>query len=476
MKQRVIKNRVLIMRYYLAVVLFSIIFWGIGLSQGISDQLIFLVLTIYLFIFPIFFLFARKYAFNIFIFLIAFISGFYTYYHYAVEDLSLPNILYNTLQFYLFHIASVFSKDGSSLAHYPLIFEVARWSAALWTVSAVFTVIYRTLEQSILLKIYQFRKNYYVMFGYNQYSLSLIYDLRRNNKAVILIDENISDEAKETLEKEKVVVLHSRKKRHKLYIDCGLHQAKGIVLFYEKDLHNLNELMDINHYLKQEKPHKKRKIYIHLLQKKSKRLIEKLEEEAKKEGDEFPFQLEIRNMYTLLAKHLFRTHSIFTSHKNDAANKLHFLLIGFEYMGQHIAYEAIKQKNELTNTSLHISAIDKNMDSQKNIWKKDENIQARNVTFYTFDVKKQSIIDFLKDHHHSVTHAFICLDEEDLDFLEGIDLSEQLPDLPIYMKVEANGVVQKWLDSHSISTNSLKGIGTFKDILTEDIFLNTPSD
>src|SRR5699024_3451642 len=82
-------------------------------------------------------------------------SGFYGFYHHSVDDHSISNALYFTFRLYLLDFADVFTQDGSSPIRYPLLLEIARWTAASYTITTIFIAIYRTLEREISLFIAQ---------------------------------------------------------------------------------------------------------------------------------------------------------------------------------------------------------------------------------------------------------------------------------------------------------------------------------
>ncbi|GAA4080064.1 hypothetical protein [Amphibacillus indicireducens] len=155
MRERFLRNRKLILKYYLGAGIGLFLFWWFARTEMVVDPVIVVILAVYLLVFPIIIDHTRKYSIHIFLFLLAFITGFYSFYHYSLAEHSILNALYFTFQLYVLIVADVFTADGSTLLQYPLIVEIARWSAALYTISTVFIAMYRMLENSILLIVYQ---------------------------------------------------------------------------------------------------------------------------------------------------------------------------------------------------------------------------------------------------------------------------------------------------------------------------------
>src|SRR5690625_3761964 len=126
------------------------------------------ILCLYLLEFPVVLLFTLRYALHVFLFSLAFISGFYGFYHHSVDNHSISNALYFTFRLYLLDLADVFTQDGSSPIRYPLLLEIARWTAASYTITTIFIAMYRTLERKISLFIAQSIGKHHIIFSYNE--------------------------------------------------------------------------------------------------------------------------------------------------------------------------------------------------------------------------------------------------------------------------------------------------------------------
>lgn len=469
MTDQIVQNRRLISHYYLVTALAALLFgWGVR-NEQIIDSKIIIILALYVLLFPVVILYTRKYAVHIFLFLLAFITGFYSFYHYSVESHSVLNALYFTFQLYLLNITDVFTEDGSSLLRYPLIVEIARWSAALYTISTLFIAMYRLLENSILLVFYQIIGNHYIVFGYNENSVVFIEDLRKKKKRVILVADHLSNEVIDYLEGLNVVVLHHHADEENIYTKCRVERAKTVVLLHDEDVHNLNEFMNIqNHFKNHTKKNLDLTILIHLQDVTSRKLF--LDLDGLVVEHHRHFKVKLINLYDLFVDTLFEKHPIYTSERDEVS--AHLLIIGFGRLGQHIARK-VSTLSDGTST-LYVTAIDKDMPKIKHYWKRNySEIDKRlNISFYSFDVEVDRLETIINHQDIPITHIYVCLHEDKLDLLAGIELSNQLPHIPIYLEFSEGGIVDKWIQSEVSGKRRIYGTGTFKDVLTEEKLLD----
>ena len=471
MKEQFLRNKRLILHYYIVVGLVALFIGWWMKNKETLDTMIFIILVVYVLVFPVVILYTRKYAVHIFLFLLALITGFYSFYHYSVEPHSILNALYFTFQLYLLVLSDVFTEDGSSLLHYPLVLEIARWSAALYTISTLFIAMYRLLETSILLVFYQIIGNHYVIFGYNENSIALIEDLRKKKKRVILVANHMSNEAVDYLEELKVVVLHHRDDGENIYTKCRLARAKTVVLLHEDDVDNLNELMDLQYdFEKNGKNNLELTVHIHLQDAKSRKLYLDLEGTALEHNRHF--QVRLINLYELFVDTLFEKYPIYTSEGKE--KPIHMFIIGFGPLGQHIALKVITQSEQVEKSALHITAIDKYMPKIQQEWDKNHLgiDEHANINFQTFDVEDDRLESIIHAQNIPITHIYVCLHEDNLDLLAAIELSNQFPHIPIYLEFSEGSIAEKWIQSEVSGTRLIYGTGTFRDILTEKKLLN----
>src|SRR5699024_273208 len=145
----------IIILYYIVILATVLLFTFLAPMDASMDRTIKIILCIYLFVFPVVLLYTLRYALHVFLFVLAFIAGFYGFYHHSIDNHSISNALYFTFRLYLLDLADVFTQDGSSPIRYPLLLEIARWTAASYTISTIFIAMYRSLEKRISLFVAQ---------------------------------------------------------------------------------------------------------------------------------------------------------------------------------------------------------------------------------------------------------------------------------------------------------------------------------
>lgn len=470
MIERFLRNRQLIMHYYIVTFVAAGFGWWWMNGEERINGVIIITLALYLLLFPIVILYTRKYALHIFLFLLALITGFYSFYHYSVGEHSVLNALYFTFQLYLINIQDVFTTDGSVLLKYPAIVEIARWSAASYTISTVFIAMYRLLEMSILLVFYQIVGNHYIVFGYNENSMTLMKDLRKHKKRVILVAEEISNEAVDDLEDLKIVVIRATNNEENIYTKCGLERAKNVILFYEKDMDNLNALMEIDYYFENNSTfHLDLSLFIHLKKAASRRLLTELEQGRSGEGRSFHVQP--INVYDQFVDHLFATYPLVQ--EKDPKQFPHVLVIGFGAMGQHIAQQAIAEGKKMKNGEMLITAVDKQMNKIQSEWEQQHPnpLEHVSINLQSLDVETEQIESMICNQSKPISHIYICLHEEYLDVLAGIELSTTFPTTPIFIEFAKNSIAEKWIQSEGNSPRHIYSTGTYEDVLTEDVLL-----
>lgn len=461
MKERFLQNRRLIFHYYLVIGIAFFIYWWLAGREGLVDPIILSILAIYLILFPLVILYIRNYAVHIFLFSLAFITGFYGFYHYSIEEHSVLNALYFTFQLYLLMTTDVFTQDGSALLQYPLIIEIARWSAALYTISTIFIAMYRMLENSILVFIYQLIGNHTIVFGYNKNSLVFIENLRKQNKRVIFVAKHLPHEVIDYLEAMKVAVVQYHERQDNLYMRCGVARAKSIVMLHQDDTDNLNEFLDFRtDFIRHERENEELIVYIHLKSQLSKKLFSELEDTLQ----ETSVRIKPINMYETFAIQLFEEHPI-----NQFGEQTNMLIIGFDLVGQYIVRQATLDNEK----QLQITVLTESSASSEQEWQRNyPAIQAKiPISFQVFDIRKDALEKVILGQSKPVTHIYFCMDEEILDLSAVFELSSRFPDIPIYLEYTEGSFTEKWLQSEMNEDRRIYSLGTLQETLTEEKLL-----
>lgn len=467
MKERFLRNKYVIMHYYIATTI-VILFYGLVASDTLFlDRKITIILLTYLLLFPIVIMYTRKYAVHIFLFMLAFITGFYSFYHYTVEAHSILNALYFTFQLYLLILTEVFTEDGSALLSYPFVVEIARWSAAAYTISTVFIAMYRMLEMSILLTFYQIVGNHIVVYGWNAESMAYIEHLRKKKKRVILIDGTIPSEAIDYLESLKVVVLNPRENPTEVHTKAALTKAKAIVMMNEVDMENLNAYIEVYDHF-QTKAIRSTSLHVSI-QLQSAGAVKLLKDVERLKSKERPyFKTILINPQEQLVSQLFERHPI--AQDADTIEQAHLLIIGFGKLGQQIAGQVIKKQDQSGHQPSKMKVLDAFISRAEKTWNQNygQQFPTAIIDFQAFDVRSDSLDSLVKQEIKDITQIYVCLPEEHLELWTVIELANQFPHIPIYMPFAKEGIADKWLQSEIGEERLIHRIGTFEDLFEQD--------
>ncbi|MEJ8777955.1 NAD-binding protein [Pseudogracilibacillus sp. ICA-222130] len=439
--------------YYITIIVATALILGLAPIDDSIDGPIIIILAIYLLGFPVVLRYTYRYALHIFLFMLAFITGLYGFYHLSVDHHSLSNALYFTFRLYLLDFADVFTVDGTSPTQYPLLLEIARWSAASYTISTVFIAMYRTLEMRFLLfRVQRFGKHY-VIFGYHEKSHLLIEDLRHHRETVVVIDEDFSIDAIQRLEEMGVIVLPTAIHDQTIFSKSAVHKAKSVLLFEEKDQDSLYTLMELENFVERhKKPMPLQKLIIHLenvrYQKELTSFIENMEG--------FSFHVEIINVYHMLSVKFWQEHEhIFTKSK-----RLDVLVVGNGKIGTQMVAEAEKMY-EKQHVSIPFSLTVLGDFPRKT--------STGNQIHLPFHAETDELVTVIENEEKDFTHIFICLEEDYVDLMEGIDLSEIFPETPIFMNFSDKMIDHTFKIVTTESEKTLYSMGTLKDVLTKEM-------
>lgn len=455
LREKIESIKHIIILYYLVIGVIFLLFTYFVPMDTSMDRTITVILCLYLLVFPVVLLFTLRYALHVFLFSLAFISGFYGFYHHSVDNHSISNALYFTFRLYLLDLADVFTQDGSSPIRYPLLLEIARWTAASYTITTIFIAMYRTLEREISLFIAQTIGKHHIIFSYNEKSHYLIQDLCANNERVIVVDEKFTPEIQNMLEAMKVIVIQSPINDENIFRVCGAKKAQSISLFHPKDQDSLYILMNL------EKFSRNKKIKLTF-----KRLIIHIEDNHYKiellsfleKVEHFSFPVEVINVYEEVARRFWNCHQSIFEEQND----IHMLVVGYNAFGKQIVSEAEEAHHQSrTNQKITMAILDEFPEYK----------QLNNIEKIPFNIEKDSVKTVIEEQQQVFTHIFICLDEDYIDLMEGIELSEIFSTTPIYMNFTDETIEQTFMIATTKTKKSLYSTGTNQDVLTKN-YLN----
>ncbi|PLS02337.1 NAD-binding protein [Neobacillus cucumis] len=418
----------------------------------------------------------KKNRLQVLMFLVAVTTGFYGFKFLAIKEYSVLNSMYSTFRLFLLDLDPVFPEDGSVFTRYPLAVEIARWSAAAYTISTLFSIIYSLFNQKIRLIWYGILGKHIVVSGFHKKSMTLVENLKKEDKKVVLLAEEISEAQRSYLQELGVIVFAGRQGDPSLYKKSKLQRAEYFIIYHEDDSRNLNEILALNHYVNNKRSllHMKQVIF-HLESHQSMELFEDLEKEL-----DFHTNVSLKpiNVHRLIANELFDQIPLYKNYekrvRDPQGEPLHLLFIGFGQTGQQLAVQAIERSAFLTKKLLKITVLDKNAGRVKKEWEDNypNSKMVVDIQFHSMNIEIESTFDFLKKQPLAFTHLFVCLKEDSHDLKEGIRLAKKISDIPIFLKVNEEAEISLWLHRHEGKYHNLHLFGNHDMILTYDYVIN----
>lgn len=170
--------------------------------------------------------------------------------------------------------------------------------------------------------------------------------------------------------------------------------------------------------------------------------------------EHFSFPVEVINVYEEVARRFWRQHEqIFTEQ-----TAIHVLIAGYDSFGKQMALEADRLYHQRGNKDpFTITVLDQF----------PEYTRSGHIEKIPFDIEKESLKTLIEKNQVKFTHIFICFDEDYIDLMEGIELSEVFSHTPIYMNFTDERIGQTFTIATTKTQKSLYSAGTIQDVLTK---------
>ncbi|MBM7618517.1 hypothetical protein JOC95_000359 [Bacillus tianshenii] len=423
-------------------------------------------------------LYFKRKQFQLYTFILALVLGIYGFLTEPVKDYSVSNAIYSTFRLFILDVDNVFEPTGSKFVKYPLIIEVARWSAALYTISTIFSLIYSKFHYRLIKWLIGKRGNHIVISGYNSFSELTAIKLTESRYKVVMISEDIPYDRKHELEDKGIFIVSKKMDPYETFRNASVLNAKYCILFHEKESENLDELIALKKLFASQGQLKKRgeqlEIIIHHKGPANLRIIEDIEGELRTENSHY-FAIKQINTYKLIADKLFTDFPLYRGYEERVRSKdsepLHLLCIGFGDTGQHLMLEALERAHFINRKKLKITVLDKAAETLKKEWKRQyPNIdKVGDFQFVPYNNLQQKLDEVVANY--DFTHAYICLDQDYADIIEGLEVSKRNKDLPVFVKVNKQGNVSEWIHENTTAFKNLHQFGDLEKVLNTQTLL-----
>ncbi|MCM3763748.1 NAD-binding protein [Neobacillus niacini] len=465
-----------IIYYYIFAVLMVAATWICHVQLSTPDRVLSIILTIIFLTYGLLLSVIPKNRLQVLFGLIAISAGFYGFRYLADGDYSLVNAIYSTFRLFLLDVDPVFPVTAGQFIQYPFAIELARFTAAACTISTVFSLVYTYFNQSMKLLWYGTFGGHIVISGYNRHSKALIENLRKQNKQVMLLTEDISESQKRYLQSLGVIVFIGNQGNPLLYKKSKLLQASVFIIFHEDDSKNLNEILALDEFVGKDWSRLRAKqVILHLVHNQFYELFEGMEEDLAihKKVTIKPF-----NLYRLAAEKILDDYPLYDGYEDRLRKKtgqpLHLLFVGFGQTGRHMAVQAVERSHFMNTELLKITVLDKEAPKVQKLWfdSYPKSQKFVDIQFQQLDIEVNSIYEYLQQSSSEFTHIFICLKDDFQDLKEGIELTRKIPHIPIYLKMSEEGQISEWLQENQSKFCKLHLFGEVQSVLDYDNVIN----
>ncbi|WP_413306667.1 NAD-binding protein [Bacillus sp. 1P10SD] len=424
--------------------------------------------------------------------LLAIVSGVYGYYFetYHGYSHSFLNAIYSTIHLFFLNVDNVFNKAADPYASLPLSIEVARWSAAFYTISTISKFVLSYFGQSVRGIWLRFKGGHIIIAGFSEKAAILIENLRKEGYSVTVIEETIDNEQKNQLFDLGVSFYTGEMTEYSLYKKSGLSRAGYVILFHDDDSVNLDIYLAMRDYLEEDLlPEKCRcpliglfggskhkdpiTILLHLNHAKSLQVYNGLVIDESEKYRSYSF-----SSYQLIAEKMLKERPLYEGIeeqlRDPAGDPLHLLLIGFGKVNQQIAYQALNVSHFLNRKRVRLTILDRNIEKVKKQWGHLAKFadQVADIDYRKVDLTVHNIKEELGEINGRVTHVFLALRDDYLDMIEGLELVETCPDIPVYIKMKDDRKVSMWLHKDQSEFKQIQRFSYFREVLNSEFVLN----
>lgn len=431
--------------------------------------------------------------------IVAVISSVFSSYLYYTSQTDLKGgylvsgIVYSTIKFFLF--SPISGVDQFQCWWY----ELARWISPLCTTITVISMLELLfLNQLNHLRTWFGKKTIFV-FSYNDDSKIFIDNIVRSHGKVVVIDDELSSEAKGYLAYHKVSyyvkdVTHQAEGSLGLnLIGTGIHHAKAIVLFYPTETRNLAVYLDLVKYIEKTAT-RPIPCSINCSKDGIKQFVSDYID-SKQMNNESKLDLKLFDTYEISVRKMFVDFPIFASilpeeidldtlckyyPENDNPWNVHMLILGFGKLGEQVLLQTINEGVLQSKSKIRIDIYDIDMENKSSsfLQRYPEIEKAAVLNFKKCNVESS---EFLKEIHEikadPITYVTICFENLDLSIMTLQNIMRHLSGVTTVVRMNVDSKVM--YDLNNREDYSYKTVHPFADresILTEDAIVNMRFD
>ncbi|WHY58635.1 hypothetical protein [Peribacillus simplex] len=402
--------------------------------------------------------------------------GIYGFYEYSVPPYKHTgfNAVYSTIRLFFLDYDTVFNTAANKFGNVPLPIEIARWTAFLFSFATVTKLFVKYFGTSVKGLLYRNFGGHILVFGYNYQSYILIKNLKEDRHRVIVVDQSLSEENKKELFDLGVPIIKIDSfESSEFQYKNSINKASYLILFDEDDSINLENYLSVRSITKP-KNGKLLPILLHLEHAKTLQIYENL---LLEEGG---YKVKSNNFSTsmLIAEKMLSDYPLYmgyeTQLRKEDREPLHVLFIGFGKRNQHLAFHILNLGHFLTKEKMHFTILDRDIERVEKEWNflAKRSRDLANIQFKKVDLIYQGLLNELNQIDVPITHVYLSLKDDFIDMIEGIELMEKMPNVPIFLKMKDDNKISNWLDEHIDTYKQVKRYAMLGEVLNSDYVIN----
>ncbi|WP_127532904.1 NAD-binding protein [Paenibacillus kobensis] len=385
--------------------------------------------------------------------------------------------------------------------HYPMLLDIARWTAPITLLLSVLFAIFISLQQTLRVYSLAWSRSHYVVCGLNKYSYELVSDLLVKNKRVVVIEPDTDNPYLSKVQQIGAIVLIGESTDRRVAKIARIGQCKHLVLFSLDDTANIESLLKLCEMYDDEPA---MSIHIHLSNGRYADFVDELTAEIKhrlrQRAESRTAQsadaaeaadtadakqekhLDIRafNIHANTAKLLFQKYPLYECRgmfqPENADDVPHLMIIGFGETGEHVLLQAAQVAHFPHLRRLKVTIIDTETDDSGDHFKQRYPNLAQAVDYQLHRYNANGI------HFHQFVermaphYIVVCASSDTHNLSIGMSLMAYCPNAPIHVKMSDDAYLALRIDQQAGKYERLRRFGRIKEVADEAVVINETLD
>jgi len=369
--------------------------------------------------------------------IVAFLLGWRGFWNYAVahgESLTVVAAAYHSLQLFVLHCPH--------LSHPDWQLETARFLAPAvfgYTATQAFLVIF---HQQLQLLCLQFASDHVIVCGLGRKGLQLVEDFRAQNKRVVVIEQDSSNDLGRVARERGAMVLIGDATESGLLERARLRSAAYLFAVTGNDGTNVQIAVCAHESMKKAERTSPGNLrcYVHIVNLDLRNAF-KASPTFLQAGE--PIEVAIFNTYENSARLLLRDHPL--DHVRIGANdprQVHLIVLGFGQMGQSVVVEAARMGHFANGKKLRVTVVDREASQRKKRFYRwyPQFDKVCDATFVDGDVEELDVLAKVQQwcaEKDAVPNLALCFDDETRCLAVALSILPKLGevDVPILVRM-----------------------------------------